>query len=53
MYKAGEMVTFKSNEKIFKAVVTGVNTNGELLADTGEPIALTYGSVEWVIPQPK
>lgn len=53
LYKLGERVTFKKNEKIFNAVVTGVNKNGELLADTGQPLALTYGSIEWVISQPK
>ena len=53
LYKLGEMVTFRKNEKMFDAVVTGVNKNGELLVDADEPLALTYGDAEWVIPQPK
>jgi len=53
LYKLGKTVAFKKDERIFDAVVTGVNKNGQLLADTGKPLALAYGSVEWVIPQPK
>lgn len=49
LYKSGETVTFKKNNKIFNAVVTGVNKQGELLIDTGEPSALAYGSVDWII----
>ncbi len=53
LYKSGEMVTFKMNEKIFDAVVTGVNKKGELLVDKGVPLALTYGTIDWILPQPK
>lgn len=54
LYKSGETVTFrKKNEETFDAVVTGVNRQGELLIDTGKPSTLVYGSVSWVLPQPK
>ncbi|WP_018613123.1 biotin--[acetyl-CoA-carboxylase] ligase [Segetibacter koreensis] len=53
LYKLDEMVTFKKDGSIFNAVVTGVSRNGELLVKTDRPMALTYGSVNWIIPQPK
>jgi BirA family biotin operon repressor/biotin-[acetyl-CoA-carboxylase] ligase len=53
LYKSGELVTFKKNDKEFKALVTGVNKKGELIVDAGAPITFTHGAVDWILPQPK
>lgn len=49
LYKSGETVTFRRNNKVFSAVVTGVNKHGELLINTGKQSVLAYGSVDWVM----
>jgi biotin-(acetyl-CoA carboxylase) ligase len=48
LYKSGEEVTFKKNNREFKTIIKGVNKNGELLIGSGEPSTLAYGSVDWV-----
>ena len=53
LYKLDELVTFKKDRSTFDAIVTGVNKNGELLVKTDRPLALTYGSVNWIFSQPK
>ena len=49
LYKCGETVTFRKDNKVFDAVVTGVNKHGELLIDAGNPLALAHGSVDWLV----
>lgn len=50
LYKAGETVTFKKNNKIFNAVVAGVNKNGDLLLNTDKQTPHAFGSIEWILP---
>ncbi len=50
LYNLGKTVKFKEKEKMFDAVITGINKRGDLLIDTGEPASLAYGSVDWIIP---
>lgn len=49
LYKIGEKVTFRMNNKELNAVITGVNERGELLVDSEEFPRLIHGSVDWVI----
>jgi BirA family biotin operon repressor/biotin-[acetyl-CoA-carboxylase] ligase len=53
LYKLGDTATFKKDNLTFNAVVKGVNTQGELIINTGGELAaaaLVFGSVKWVIP---
>lgn len=49
LYKRSEQVSFKKDNALFKAVVTGVNANGDLLINTGTETAVPYGILEWLI----
>ena len=49
LYKINQPATFKTGTTTIQAVVEGVNLQGELLINTGQQAAVSFGSVEWVI----
>lgn len=49
LYKLNEQVTFKKDNALFTARVTGVSNTGELLINMGEPDKISVGQVEWMI----
>jgi BirA family biotin operon repressor/biotin-[acetyl-CoA-carboxylase] ligase len=53
LYKKNQLVYLKSGESVFTAEIKGVNERGELLIFNGMDSAITFGTVEWVLPQLK
>jgi BirA family biotin operon repressor/biotin-[acetyl-CoA-carboxylase] ligase len=49
LYKRGESVKFKKDHIIFKGLVKGVNTNGQLVVVTGVEQTFNAGEIEWLI----
>lgn len=48
LYKKGETVRFKKDNRIFDARIDGVNEQGQLLLYHGLPESVEVGSVEWL-----
>ena len=49
LYKRGEQVTFKKDNRIFTGVVDGVTAKGELLINNGTQTAFAFGTIDWLI----
>ena len=49
LYKLGETATLKTGNLIFKAVIKGVNSKGELVVDKGQETAVSFSEIEWLI----
>lgn len=49
LYKLEEKMIFKTGNGVFSAIVKGVNSNGELIIDTGQISTLAHGSADWVL----
>jgi len=49
LYKLYDTVSFKKDNAVFKAKVTGITNQGYLLINTGIETEVPFGSVEWII----
>jgi BirA family biotin operon repressor/biotin-[acetyl-CoA-carboxylase] ligase len=49
LYKKGKTASFRKEGKTFNAMVTEVNSGGELILE-GQPDPIPFGEVEWLIP---
>jgi BirA family transcriptional regulator, biotin operon repressor / biotin---[acetyl-CoA-carboxylase] ligase len=49
LYKIGERVRLKKNNRSFEALVKGVNTQGQLLIEHGVEETYDVGQVEWLL----
>ncbi len=49
LYKKGETASFRKEGNSFTAIVTEVNSCGELVLE-GQPDPIPFGEVEWLIP---
>ncbi len=47
LYKLNEQVTFKQDETLMRAIISGVDNNGALIINTPERNTITHGSWEW------
>jgi BirA family transcriptional regulator, biotin operon repressor / biotin---[acetyl-CoA-carboxylase] ligase len=49
LYKIGEQVTFKKDNTLFNAHISGVTDQGNLLINTGVETEVPFGTVDWII----
>jgi len=49
LYKCNEWVRLKKGNKIFEALIKGVSTTGQLIAEHGTEELFDVGEVEWII----
>ena len=49
LYKKGETALFRKDGNSFTAIVTEVNSNGELILER-QPNPIPFGEIEWLIP---
>jgi BirA family transcriptional regulator, biotin operon repressor / biotin---[acetyl-CoA-carboxylase] ligase len=49
LYKSGEEMKFKKDNRIFSAIVKGVSNHGELILFHGVEKAYEVGEIEWII----
>lgn len=50
LYKLNEVVTLRKDGQLFKALIKGVNTSGQLITEqNGQEIVYASGEVEWVV----
>ena len=49
LFKLNEVVNFEIENALLTAKVLGVNSNGELILNTGKEIAIPIGRVSWLL----
>lgn len=47
LYKRNEVVKLKKENRVFEALIKGVNPSGQLLIEHSIPEAIDFGTVEW------
>ncbi|HRN47718.1 MAG TPA: biotin--[acetyl-CoA-carboxylase] ligase [Niabella sp.] len=49
LFRRGQQVRFKKENRLFEAQVIGVNTNGKLIVNHSTQELFSFGEIEWII----